>query len=305
MYHRQQWLPRAAALLASLLFVPVAARAAEPAQRQMEKRILVAAESARQWSASECTIEKSSTRMKTDTPVLHWHVTVDHFGGEPNYPIGWPRIGCTLQAAAARDWSGWDYFQMWVYTDTSRDALPRAPAGLSLYTPDKEGAYNRTFTELAKGKWVRIRIPLAEVPRHNDVRLIQLHISESNYRHQDQLDFYFDDVALLRYARPTLLDFAAEAAVMFADAKQIPVRFELAGVKPGDAVAVVGELRQGGRVVAKADTKAARGPGRLDLDLSRLKLEPGEYEVIGRTAGGEQAGPVRLRLVESPWKTGR
>ncbi|MCY2954916.1 MAG: hypothetical protein NTU53_23550 [Planctomycetota bacterium] len=304
MYHRQQWMPHAVEFLALLLFVPVVARAGEPTEGQLEKRILVAAESARQWSASECTIEQSSTRMRTGTRVLHWHVTVNHFGGEPDYPIGWPRIGLTLREAAARDWSGWDYAQMWVYTDTSRDALPRAPLGLSLYTPDKEGAYNRTLTELAKGKWVRIQIPLADVPRHNDVRLIQLHISESNYRHQDQLDFYLDEVTLLRYARPTLLDFAAEAAVMFADAKQIPVRFGLAGVKPGDAAAVVCELRQRDRVVAKADTNAARGPGRLALDVSRLKLEPGEYEVIGRAAGGEQAGPVRLRLVESPWKTG-
>ena len=45
--------------------------------------------------------------------------------------------------AAARDWSGWDYLQLWVYTDTTRTALPRDPVGLTLHTPDKDGDQQR------------------------------------------------------------------------------------------------------------------------------------------------------------------
>jgi len=274
------------------------AAAAEP---PMEKRILLGPEASPPWSVAESTVETSSVRTRTGKPVLHWHITVDHFAGELKYPIGWPRANCALRDAAARDWSQWDYFQFWVYTDTTRTALPREPVGLTLYTPDKQNGYLRPLTELAKGQWVQVRIPVSQVPRHQDVRLMQFHISESQYRHEDQLDLYFDEIALARYAQPTLLEFAPEGDVTFADAKQLPLRFKLAGVKPGERVQVVCELRKGGTAVAQTAVEAVRGPQRVTVDLSRVKPEAGEYEVVARAAGGAEAA-ARVRLVESPWK---
>ena len=213
----------------------------------MEKRIVFGPESVSQWSAAESSVEASAPPVAAGHPVLHWHITVDHFGGEAKYPIGWPRISRTLREPSTRDWSGWDYLQLWVYTDTSREALPREPVGLRFHTPDKEGAYHRPLQELKKGAWAQVRLPLAQVPRHHDVRLMQFHISDSNYRHGDKLDLYFEEIALLRHAQPTLLDFAPEQAVMFTDAKEVAVRFQLAGIKPGDSAPVTCELRQGGQ----------------------------------------------------------
>ncbi len=206
-----------------------------------------------------------------------------------------------MRDAAARDWSQWDYFQFWVYTDTTRDALPREPVGLTLYTPDKQNAYLHPLTELKKGEWVQIRIPVSQVPRHHDVRLMQFHISESQYRHEDQLDLYFDEIALVRYAQPTLLEFAPAGDVMFADAKQLALRFNLTGVKPGEGAQVVCELRKQGTALARTAVEGVRGPQRVTIDLSRVKPEAGEYEVAARAAGGAEAA-ARVRLVESPWK---
>jgi len=303
MNRRQGFLLSLAAYLLSLLIAALWANAAEAPQDEMQERILIGPDSAKRWAPAESTIETSNTRSRGKQPALHWHITVDHFAGEPNYPIVWPRIGYMFREASERDWTDWDYLQMWVYTETNRSALPREPAGLSIQSPDKEGAYNRALTELKKGQWMQIRIPLKLLGRRQDVRLIQLHISESNYRHQDQLDFYLDEIALLRYARPTLIDFAAETAVMFADARQIPVRFELAGVKTGDSAEVTCELREGRRVMATTAVKAMRGPQRLALDLTKAKLRAGDYEVVGRVAGGSATGSVRVRVVESPWQT--
>ncbi len=293
-----------AQVIAWLKPAAAAAKAPEPADEPMEKRVIADADSVRQWSAAECTIEASKARMRTGQPVLRWHVTVDHFAGEPNYPIGWPRVGLTPREAAARDWSGWDYLQMWVYTDTTRDTLPREPAGLAIQAPDKNSAYSRSLGELVKGRWVQIRVPLSELSHPEDVRLLQLHISESNYRHQDQLDFYLDDVSLLRYARPTLLDFAVETAVMFDDAKQLAVRFNLTGLKkPDAAVEVICELHQADRTIARTAVQASRGPQRVVLDLTTTKLTPGEYELIGRATDGTATARVHVRVVESPWKS--
>ena len=279
------------------LLLTSAALAADPA---MEKRVLFGAGSAKQWSPAESTIAASDARTREGRPALHWHVTVDHYVGEPKYPIGWPRISSSLREPAERDWTGWDYLEMWVYADTSRPALPREAVGMAIYTPDKASAVNRTLSELVKGQWVRVRIPLTQVPRHQDVRMVQLNISESRYRHGDTLDVYIDEIALLRYARPTLLEFAAEEAVAFADARQVAVRFNLAGVKAGDAAEVVCELRQAGQAVATSKTKVMRGPHRVVLDLAKGNLPAGEYEIVARIAGGDEA-KAPVRLVESPW----
>jgi hypothetical protein len=268
----------------------------------METRVLFGPESAKQWSAAESSLEASAPPVGAGHPVLHWHIAVDHFAGEAKYPIGWPRISRALRDAALRDWSGWDYLQFRVYTDTSRDALPRDPVGLALHTPDKDSAYHRPLTELKKGAWAQIRIPLSAVPRHQDVRLMQFHISESNYRHQDRLDFYFDGLALLRHAHPTLLDFAAEDAVMFADTKQVPVRFHLVGVKPGASVEVSCELKVGRELVTRAKVKATRGANRVAFDLGGRNLKGGAYQIEARAADGTTTATATVRFVESPWK---
>ena len=287
--------PCARVFVAVLLLASVSL-AAEPA---MEKRVLMGADSAGQWSAAESKLAASDARPREGRAVLHWHVPVDHFAGEAKYPVGWPRISYSVREPATRDWSGWDYLEMAVYTETSRPALPREPVGIAIYAPDKEGAFNRPLAELAKGQWARIRIPLTQVPRHHDVRMFQFHISESKYQHGDTLDLFIDEVVLLRYARPMLLEFAAEQAVAFADAKQAAVRFNVAGVKAGDEVEVVCELRQGGKAVVKTTGKMGRGPGRMLIDLGN-GLRAGESEVVARIAGGDEVS-ARLRLVESAW----
>jgi hypothetical protein len=272
--------------------------AGEPA---MEKRILFGPESAKQWSPAESTVEASNTKKRGEQASLHWHIAVDHFGGEAKYPIGWPRMGLAFKDPAARDWSGWDFLEMWIYTDTSREKMPREPLGMSLQAPDKAGAFSRSLPEVAKGQWAQIRIPLTQVPRHSDVRSIQFNISDSNYKHQDRIDFYFDEVALLRYAKPTLLDFSAEESVIFADSRHIPIRFNLTGVNPDEAKDVTCELRQAGKAVAKVSAKAMRGPQRVVLGLGQARLSPGEYEIAASVAGGD-AATTPLRLVESPWQ---
>lgn len=273
-----------------------------PPAASLERRVLCSRESAGQWAAAESTIDSSTAHTKTASQSLHWHITVDYFGGEAKYPIGWPRVHWAISDPAARNWSQWDFLNLRVYTDTSRETLPSEPVGLTLYTPDKAGAYNRPLVELMKGQWVDIRIPLAQVPRPQDVRLMQLHISESKYRHEDRLDLYFDEIALLRYAEPTLVDFAPESAVMFSDARYIPVRLQLLGVKPDSHTRITCDLSRDGRVAAQAVATATRGVQRVVLDVGREPLTPGMYELTARLPGAEHSARSQVRIIESPWK---
>ncbi|MBM3858501.1 MAG: hypothetical protein FJ395_02495 [Verrucomicrobia bacterium] len=267
------------------------------AEPVMEKQLLFGGATTKGWSPAESTVEVSAARVKVNPTALHWHVTVDYHAGEAKYPIGWPRFGRAIPEGAIRDWSGWDFLHLWVYTTSSRPALPREPVGLGLHVPDRANAYSLRLKELKLNEWVEIKIPIAKIPRPNDVRHIQFHISESDYKHHDKLDLFIDDLALLRYARPTILDFAAEQTVIFADAPAIAARFQLSGVKPGDTVPITCELRRAGKVMACSTAQATRGPQRISLTPGK-KLAPGNYELTA--LGGEAT--VRVRVVESPWR---
>jgi len=280
---------------AALIAVAVIAHA-EPV---MEKQLLFGGATTKGWSPAESTVEISPSRVKVNPTALHWHVTVDYHGGEVKYPIGWPRFGRGI-TEPSRDWSAWDFLHMWVYTTSSRPVLPREPVGLGLHVPDRANAYSVRLTELKLNEWVEIKIPIARIPRPSDVRHIQFHISESDYKHGDKLDLFIDDLALLRYAQPTILDFAAETTVAFTDARSLAARFQLSGVKPGGAVPIACELRCNGKVVAHSTTPASRGPQRISLSLDK-KLAPGNYELAVRAGNGDKA-TARVRLIESPWR---
>jgi hypothetical protein len=276
----------------ALIAVAVIAHA-EPV---MEKQLLFGGATTKGWSPAESTVEVSTARVKVNTTALHWHVTVDYYAGEAKYPIGWPRFGASIPEPT-RDWSGWDYLHMWVYATSSRPTLPREPVGLGVHVPDRANAYSVRLTELKLNEWVEIKIPIAKIPRPNDVRHIQFHISESDYKHGDKLDLFIDDLALLRYARPTILDFVAEQSVIFTDTRAVAARFQLSGVKPGDTVPVTCELRRDGKVVARSTTPVSRGPQRISLGLDK-KLIPGNYEL----AAYDGEATARVRVVESPWR---
>lgn len=268
----------------------------------MEKQLLFGGASAKGWSPAESTVEVSTARVKTGPSVLHWHVTVDYYGGEAKYPIGWPRFSRAIPDGPQRDWSAWDYLHMWIYADTTRAALPKEPVGLGIQAPDKATTLHRPLVELKKGEWVEITVPVSALSQAGDVRSIQFHIAEANYKHADQLDLFIDDLALVRYAQPTILEFAAETAVMFAGSRVVPVKFKLAGTRPGQRVELACELRRDGRAVAQATVSVERGPQRVALDLGGKKLPPGDYELAARVAGNPQPVTAKVHLIESPWR---
>ncbi len=286
----------------SLWLLTAASALVAVAAPEMEKQLLFGGASTKGWSPAESKLEVSATHVKVSTNALHWHVTVDYYSGEAKYPIGWPRCGRTIPEGAQRDWSAWDFLHMWIYATSSRPALPKEAVGLGLHTPDKASSFNTSLSQLKLGEWVEVVLPIAKIARPGDVRNLQFHLSEANYKHADQLDLWIDDLALLRYARPVVLAFASETAVLFADAKNVAARLQLAGVKPNTTVPVTCELRRAGQVVARATSQAARGAQHLVLPLEAGTLMPGVYELTARAAEGQPTAPVQVRVVESPWR---
>ena len=95
-------------------------------------------------SPVETTLSASSEHVKQGKLALKFANVVDHTKGEENYPIGWPRTGKDLVKAKLTDWSAYDFFECWIYAQTSRGSLPgeastgqgRVFPSVSLPTPD-------------------------------------------------------------------------------------------------------------------------------------------------------------------------
>lgn len=284
-------------IMAAIGFLACGAPAAPPAERHP----LFDPSDAKGWSVAESALEPSKERAPDGTAALRWRVTVDHTAGEPKYPIGWPRFGRAIPEGPARDWSGWDSLNLWLRADTSRGELPREPVGLGLHTPDKSSSFQRPLSELRKGEWVELDIPLREIPRHGDVRHVQFHIAESKYAHGDTLDLWVAGPELRRPAAPVLLGLAPECAVLYADAARVPVRFRVSGVRPGETAEVEVLLRRGDETRAKAALRLGRGEHRVELVTGRAPLGPGECEIVAGIAGQPDKATARIRMVESPW----
>jgi hypothetical protein len=291
-------------ILASLAPLSTSALAQTPVRDgPFQKLVLDSFEDTKAWGPAEATVEPDREHVKGGTSALHLGIDVNWETGEKAYPIGWPRTQRSLGEPWQQDWAGYDFFHFWVYTTTSRDALPDDPLGLNLYTPDKPRAYSRTLAELRKDAWVEIRIPVAAIPRPDQVTFIQFFISESNYRHGDRVDFYISDLSLLRYAEPTLDTLRVGQKVMFADARYLPVQVRIFGIPAEAQTPLEVTVLSGGKAIARATQEVGRGEGTVWIDLGAKPAVPGECEVRARLK--ESTTPAKadvFRIIASPWR---
>ncbi len=252
---------------------------------------------AARWGAAEATVQVSPEHAQRGGTSLHFHVAVDHHAGEPEYPIGWPRTSLDVPAEL-QDWSAYDFLELVIHAETSRDSLPPQPLGFIAYTPDRQRLYHRPLTQLRKGQTTTIVIPLSQIPRHNHVPRLQFFISESDYKHGDTVDFYIDDVALVRYAGPTLSEVAPVQAIAYDDAKHLGVRFRLLGLREGDGATVTARVRQEGRLLGEARWQLGRGEHEAWVALDRPP-RPGEAHLELLIAEPQWLG--KLRIVPGPY----
>jgi hypothetical protein len=265
----------------------------------LERLSLEYGSGADRWTAAEATATISHEHARLGDTSLLFHVDVDHTTGQPEYPIGWPRIHWK-PPEELRDWSDWDFVQLVIHVETSRDSLPGKPLGFILHTPDRERQYNRQLTEVQPGETSTVTIPLSEIPDHENVTHIQFYISESEYKHGDVLDFFIDAIALLRYTKPTLSGVEVLQEVAFTTTRAIGVRFRLLGLAADEEAEVRGRLVDGETVLGSdtwtlgreqhevwlaMDPRAARGDATLELAL----------------VGSREAVPVRI--VPSPFES--
>jgi hypothetical protein len=261
----------------------------------VERLVLIDGKTVNGWEAVESALAPAIIQ---GTNALLFSVPVNWSTGEPNYPIGWPRIQLSLPVEMG-DWRNWEQMRVRVYALTSRDPLPYHPLGVTVSSADRNVSWERDAVGLQTGQWSEFAFDLRDLPERDRVRSVGIFISEDAYRDGETVRFYISELELLRYTRPTLVGFDLLAAAAFADAKALPVAVKMLGLGEGETAPVALRLKDGDKMLAQAEALVPEGVTQVSLPLP-TGISPGEYRLVA-TGGGEERSRA-VRLVPSPWE---
>lgn len=249
-------------------------------------------------------VAESSVRLDVLTSqgesALHWIVTVDHFGGEAAYPVGWPRFGIRLPDGW-RDWSAWERLRLRWRVESSRQRLPARAIGFQIYAPDRASSHLEWFEGPPTVDWHETWIEVETLNDPTRVTQVQWHISESEYRHGDRLDVWIAEMALERAAEPTVDQVRPECAYAWADTPALGATVRLTGLRPDTTATVSCELVRHGKLLAKRTAVMSQGTHRLSVRAPAGGWGEGLGDWITRMVGTSSAVTVPVHFVVSPW----
>lgn len=258
-------------------------------------RIQVLARKSIDWLTEQAEWERSGGRegsvavepaeARVGERAIHFRVRVDWYN-EGRYPQGWPSF--QYRPDKPLDFSGWDMIRFWVKAETSRPE-GRPVFRFILHTGGK-GRINKPIAGLRWGQWRQVYFDLGGVPELDKVTLIHFFICESDFRHDDRLQFVVDGFELLRTRRGLEANPPDKCGV------------ELF-VGPGERVVIVDEGTQelGGKVVVH--TGAACRLTRQDRLVWRARELFSAAETTRAAPLGRDipAGSVTTVEVSIPW----
>lgn len=284
--------------LSVLLLIAPAIACAQADEPAMEARVLADGDTASEWIPAEATMEPDAEHAR-EGRAMHFHIDVNHETGQPDYPIGWPRTYLRVPEEA-RDWSDWDFIDFWLYAETSREQFPETALGFIMRCPDRNNQWQTTLHP-EKGEWTHYRFELSNAPDPENCAAIQFFISESNYNHGDVLDFWIDDLALLRYAEPTIIDLQPLNRVQYADVDVVRVEVELTGLEEDETAEVLARLVCNDAAVRQGSMRLGQGVRTIPLKVGG-NLPAGDYQVQAQIVGNDRTLSQPMRVISSPWE---
>jgi len=255
------------------------------------------------WAPAECTVTSAPpSRRAGGRPTLHMHIPVDYHAGEKKYPIGWPRMYCTLVRPDETRWTEYDRFEFLVYAEMNRPKPPSRPLTFQMHCPDRRTGYTRELSEIRLGQWVRISIPTADKPNLARITRLGFNISESNYRDGDVLDFYIGGFRLVRSTECRITGMQILTPAVFRGAPVVAVQVDVEGPPARLHRGVPFTIRRGSTLIRKETLPVHRGRNRLNIEIDELDLPPGEYTLTAFEGDSERQRRVSFKIAPSPWE---
>ena len=232
----------------------------------------------------DAAVTSSTTRVKEGKRSLLFKIRVN-WTKRPNekYAKGWPMITRTFDRP--RDWSKFDAVRFWVFPDTTCSLSQERVLRAGFLTPESNTVPHwYTIPNLVPNQWNSITVPLIEVLDEPTVAGIRFYVAEGWYRDGDRIDFYLDDMRLVRYTKPRIFEHGLTARIFHRGSR---VRLKLTMLGPAD----------GGGVRLRIETRGSESSKPLIVS-SPLRGKRCDYDFVtpGLAAGRH---PVRIDLLDA------
>lgn len=276
---------------------PAALRSAE-AKAEYDRLPLEFLEHPQRWSCAESTVEREAELLAA-RPILRQNISVDHFAGEEKYPIGWPRMYFKVKGDEG-SWQDYDTLEFQVRAEVSRPEMKRIPLALQIGNQNKK-TY-RLSIDPVHGEWKTISIPLANLPTPRQIVHFGFNISDSDYQHGDLLHFRFSGFELLRSRFCQVERLKITGPAIFSDSAKLELEISISGPAADAARGVPLQIQQGEKILRLETLPVIRGRSNMSLDISELRLQPGDYLLTAFPNTPERRKEASFKVVSSPWE---
>jgi len=285
-------------LLAGIILACAARLAA--AQVPVTYRYLDGLADPKRWAPAECETS-ASERRAWEHPVVRMHIPVDFSAGEKQYPIGWPRMYLNL-TDDEKGWQDYDRFEFQVYTESSRQALPKRPVNFHLY--DAQGQKKIiALDDVRIGAWATVSLNLSDLGLNGPVTRLGMNINESDYADKDTVTFQLGGFRLARAIEASVTELKAVAPAIFSDSRMLPVELVVEGPSDKLASGIPFQLRAGTRVALSQSVPVSRGRQTLYLSLTGADLAPGPYSLVVYADTPALRRETAVLITSSPWRS--
>lgn len=249
----------------------------------------------KKWKSAtkEGTTFVTRKNIRSGEKALKYKVKIDHKGdggGEKSsYPIGWPRIEMFFPTNSM-DMTRYDYLSMWIMVDSDRDEMADdyTHLALTISSWDKKAPRYLYKTELLgavpQKTWLPILIPIKKIISKQgssskafwkNIKKMGIFLAEGMYDHGIKLEFYLDDISLIRMKQPAIKSISLSRYVILPE-KYIVANLEIMGLRQNNTDVKIYIVDTAGNIFLEK-TETVNKKGRIIMDIA--KLLPGKYKL--------------------------
>ena len=261
----------------------------------------------KRWAPAESTLSVSEFKFN-NAPTLKWVVPVDHYTGEPKYPVGWPRTyfsSFRKAPAVPADWRDWDFFEFDVKMTLENDPQNKScVVSVMASSADTPMRFYIQLKKLHDGKTHAVRIPVDKIGNPAKITSWGFSIAESNYKHGAKLTLLAGNFRLTRSSECWINAIKLLTPAITAADNAIKINLSVSG--PAGDVArgvpfAISHARSG-RMLRKETLPVSRGEKDMEIEVDELKLAPGDYTLTAFPGDKAKSKSVTFKVVSSPYK---
>ena len=260
------------------------------------------------WSPAESSVTLAKEKIN-GRPTVKWVAPVDHFAGEKNYPVGWPRMYYTSfnrKPAVLNNWKDWDFFEFDVRMKLENDPK-NTLCTVSVILTNADGTPPRYYVSLTKqhdGKIRTVRIPIDRLSNPAKITSWGFSISESGYKHGGKLTVWAGNFRLTRSSECFVEDLKLLTPAITAADNALKINIYVTGPAGSVARGVPFEVTalSSGKVLRKETLPVRRGIKDMEIEVDDLHLTPGQYKLTVFPDDKAKTKSAVFSVVSSPFQ---